>query len=166
MALYGGFSGNGTETAREQRDWAVNKTIIDGNYEGTVVTVDGGPAAVDGFTIENGWSWDGPPSGICCWYSGGGSTTVENNVIRGNLGGGLYSCDPSGYLGPTLSVAGNVFAANGADIDPWLEEGCPVAGGIDHYSSSTTSGQIANNTIICNWGLDGGGSTWSWAARA
>ncbi len=170
-ALYGGF--NGTETAREQRDWAANRTVLDGGWLGPVLAVIGPQTAVDGFTIQNGmflfanW-WDnevGQPylgGGICCAYSGG-VTVIENNIIRANYGGGLYACDPLGACGPTLTVADNVFVANGASMPLTLdvfENGywAPAAGAIYcDYSEYTTSGQIVNNTIICNWGFDGGG---------
>jgi len=36
VALYGGFAGN--ETDLSQRNWAANKTILDGNQSGSVVT--------------------------------------------------------------------------------------------------------------------------------
>ncbi len=109
--------------------------------------VTGPRTVIDGFTIKSGWNQE-LAGGICCSYggSGGGATIIENNVIRGNFGGGLYAYDPSWYCGPTLTVAGNVFVANA------LGSGIYCDG-----SSSTTSGQIANNTIICNWGFDGGG---------
>ncbi len=161
VALYGGFSG--TEDAREQRNWALNKTILDGDYQGTVVTVSGAQTTIDGFIIENGSSlyWD-PPSGICCWYGGSpgdGSTIIENNIIRGNIGGGLYAGDPNYICAPSLIVADNVFIANGANIYPWLYGyGMPVPGAIYYdYSSSPISAQIVNNTIIENYGLYGGG---------
>jgi hypothetical protein len=63
VALYGGFSG--TETARNQRDWAANVTILSGDIgaEGDnsdnsyhVVTANNtdASAVLDGFTISGG----------------------------------------------------------------------------------------------------------------
>jgi len=55
VALYGGFAGNETELS--QRNWATNKTVLDGNQAGSVVTSPSGATAatrIDGFTIPNG----------------------------------------------------------------------------------------------------------------
>ena len=62
VALYGGFAG--TETSRGQRNWQVNKSILDGNQAGIVVTAPAGleaSAIIDGFTIRNGKA-----SSHCC----------------------------------------------------------------------------------------------------
>lgn len=55
VGYYGGF--NGTETAREQRHAWQNRSVLDGQYKGTVVTIpsDATSATVlDGFTIRYG----------------------------------------------------------------------------------------------------------------
>jgi hypothetical protein len=55
VALYGGFSGS--ENTLGDRNWRTNVTIIDGNQNGSVVTVPTGVTSttiIDGFTIQNG----------------------------------------------------------------------------------------------------------------
>jgi len=135
--LYGGFAG--TETVREQRNWAGNKSIIDGNQQGTVVTIPSGATAstiVDGFTIQNGSA-----GGIRCSSA---SATIVNNILTlnraGGAGGGLYA------WGASVTLVGNVFVRNSA------------AQGAALYYYNSASGTIANNTIVGNSATtDGGG---------
>ena len=65
--LYGGFAGN--ETTREQRNWKVNSSILDGEQSGSVLSLDhlGNWNVVDGFVIRDGMSKEG--AGIYCNYS-------------------------------------------------------------------------------------------------
>ncbi|MCX6376360.1 MAG: right-handed parallel beta-helix repeat-containing protein, partial [Armatimonadetes bacterium] len=140
VAVYGGFTA--AETYREQRNWATNKTVLDGGDVGSVVTVSYPvtSATIDGFTIAHGRNYY-YGGGVYC--SSASLTTIANNIIRGNsadncYGGGLYAYDS------TLTVVGNVFVENNAG----------QGGGIFYVYSS---GQIANNTIICNTASYGGG---------
>jgi len=90
VALYGGFAGN--ETARAQRNWKTNVTIIDGiNGRGASirayhVVVGANNAVLDGFTVRNGKA-----NGITLnLQSGGGmdntnvSPTVRNCIFYDN----------------------------------------------------------------------------------
>ena len=104
IALYGGFAG--TETAREQRDWASNVTTLNGLYATSpnrkvqhVVTSSNlaATAVLDGFTIKNGAAAN--VSGKY-WQGGGlrntgGQPTLRNLVFEDNYayssGGGLYN---------------------------------------------------------------------------
>jgi hypothetical protein len=116
--LYGGFAGN--ETAREQRNWNTNKSIIDGHQSsGSVnqvqhVVTGSDNAVIDGFTITGGKSGGGGPgragtprssTSADAIISGGGagcgagmlifqtSPTVSNCTFSGNSaskGGGVY----------------------------------------------------------------------------
>ncbi len=130
--LYGGFSG--AERAREQRQWAANKTILDGNQGGSVATISTGYSSgtIDGFTIQHGSSSNG--AGI---YSTSAPITIANNIIRSNtasgFGGGVYATNCA------LTALGSVFVSNAADY----------GGGIACLSC-TASSLIAQNTIICN----------------
>ena len=113
-ALYGGFSGNGTEVNRNQRNWIANPTILSGDLEQNdtanpvtkreqiigsnayhVVTIKNADATtvLDGFTITAGVAIDNTGNGLCpngC--SGGGiysyrsSPTLANLVVQGNFG--------------------------------------------------------------------------------
>ena len=149
VALYGGFAGN--ETDLTQRNWAVNKAILDGNAWGTVVTSPSGAGAltrIDGLTIQNGRSVQGdtPNSGfgggICCSSS---SPTIANNTIVNNRasvrGGGIY-CTSSSSIVINNTIAGN--SAYGSDGESaW---GC--GGGI--CADESPSAQIINNRITGN----------------
>ncbi|MGQ9809135.1 MAG: right-handed parallel beta-helix repeat-containing protein [Armatimonadota bacterium] len=118
--LYGGFSG--AEVSRSQRDFAVNKSILDGGGSGRVVEARGGyrVSGIDGFVIRNG------DTGIYCSSS---SPTIANNTVAGNSRYGIY-CDSSSPL-----IADNAIAANGLD-------------GI--YCGSSSSPLITNNTVAGN----------------
>jgi len=81
--IYGGFAG--TETQRDQRDWANNITTVDGQdsvYHCFYVT---GDATIDGFTITGGTALFSYPHG-----RGGGMhifnsfATIANRILWGN----------------------------------------------------------------------------------
>ena len=138
-ALYGGFAG--TETARSQRDWRRNVTIMDGGKAGRVVMAPAGIAAtavVSGFTIRNGQAEVG--GGIFC---DGSTQTITNNTITGNSagdGGGIYCA--SGAGGPL--IANNLISKNTASRGA----GIFCAGG---------SPDVTNNTVVSNTATVGGG---------
>jgi hypothetical protein len=133
LALYGGFAG--TETARNQRDWNVNVTVLNGTSSGTVVTITGGVGAntsVDGFTITGGGSDYGGGINVS-----GSSPTIANNLIKLNVattyGGGIFCSDSS----PSIifnSILWNFSEGDGGGISCWRN----------------SSPFIANNQIIGN----------------
>jgi hypothetical protein len=128
--VYGGFAG--TETARSQRDPAINLTVLSGDIDNNdtqtpiitnIKTVNGNVsnsyhvvkginnATLDGFTITAGYA-----DGTGLDMHGGGmynlssSPTLENVTFSGNLayryGGGMYNEDSS----PTVTNV--IFSAN------------------------------------------------------
>ncbi|MGE0479777.1 MAG: right-handed parallel beta-helix repeat-containing protein [Phycisphaerae bacterium] len=113
VALYGGFAG--FETAREQRDWAANQTILrHSNTVGrTVEATNAAPmATLDGFTIGPGMSFPPFPNGAGV-YAPSADLTIENCRITQNQcedvsgrGGGLYCTNG------TLIVRNSEFSAN------------------------------------------------------
>ena len=136
VALYGGFAG--TETARDQRDWQANITILSGdidrndltdpygvvtdtaNITGTNayhVTTGGGvteTAVLDGFFITAGQADDGSGGGMLNDHS---SPTLVNVTFTANsaeCGGGMYNRESS----PTLAnaILWGDSAATGAEI--------------------------------------------------
>ncbi|MEN6372407.1 MAG: right-handed parallel beta-helix repeat-containing protein [Armatimonadota bacterium] len=141
--LYGGFAG--TESQRQERDFNVNKSIIDNSGSGNVVSASGFPtvACIDGFTIRNGGPnrygircssssprisnniIDGNNCGIYCYLSG---PRITNNIISGNSNDGIY-CESS-----SPAIANNIIKENNRD-------------GIFCWSSNSV---IANNTISTN----------------
>ncbi|MBW2059143.1 MAG: DUF1565 domain-containing protein [Deltaproteobacteria bacterium] len=134
VAIYGGF--NGTETEREQRDWAKNVTTLDGNQKTLCfyVTAD---ATIDGLTIINGYSLSNgggirnyrssPSISNCTFhqnksgYHGGGivnyyyaSPTITNCSFYGNEanydGGGIYN-----FIWSSPTIVNSTFHGNAAN---------------------------------------------------
>ncbi len=140
VELYGGF--DGTETELTQRDWTANRTILDGNASGSVVTAPPGATAttrIDGFTITNGWTSEG--GGMLLVSS---SPTITNNLIAVNGasddGGGLYLDNSSPAIVRNTIIGNTVILGNG--------------GGMVLLSSSPT---IVNNIISGNFTYHRGG---------
>ncbi|MCE5197782.1 MAG: choice-of-anchor Q domain-containing protein [Armatimonadota bacterium] len=123
--LYGGFAG--TENTRSQRNFSVNKSILDGSDSGPIVSSTSGIstlACIDGFMIRN--------SGDCtyaidCNYS---SPAIANNTILGRGGGIKCNFSNSTIINNTISNY-SIYSSSG----------------INCYSSSPT---IINNTITVN----------------
>jgi len=153
VALYGGF--NGTETVREQRDWATNVTILSGdigtlndNSDNTYhVVVGTDDATLDGFTITSGnadgTGNNGLGGGMFNWDS---SPTVANCTFSGNSawdgGGGMFNWESS------LTVANCAFSGNSAG---W-------GAGMYNAESSPT---VANCTFFSNSAGNGGGGMYN-----
>ena len=91
VALYGGF--DGTEAARDQRDWTNHLSVIWGTTNKAVVTItNSGPATrLDGFTIGGGNGIHG--GGIAMVGSG---PVIANCTIRNNITDGAGPGSASG----------------------------------------------------------------------
>jgi len=173
VAVYGGFAG--TETARDQRDWAAHVTVLSGDIDGNDITDPHGvvtdtanivgdnsyhvvrssgvteTARLDGFTITAGQANGDYPN----VYGGGmynednSSPTLTDVTFSGNTatnrGGGMYNY---WYSNPTLTNV--TFSGNTANYG---------GGMFNHYSSSPTltdvtfSGNTATNRGggMCNY---------------
>lgn len=174
VALYGGFAG--TETAREQRDWETQVTVLSGDLGGDdttdphgvvtdtsdivgpnvyhVVTGSGvnSTAVLDGFVITAGYASLTPPN--IGGYGGGmfnwaGSPTLNNLIFSGNTAG-----NGAAYYG-----GGGMF--NMRSSDPILTNVTFVAntagsgGGMYNDGSSPilTGVTFKDNTAIDNGGM-------------
>lgn len=150
VTLYGGFQGS--ETTREQRNWADNVTIIyGGDARRCVYTVSGG--SVDGFTMTGGKttsSSTGGPGGAGMF---GGTATncvfTYNTCGLNGDGGGIYQ-------GTAINcVFTNNTSSDGGGLYKSTAMNCTVA-----YNSSDRGGGLfegmAINCII--WGNMGGSS--------
>lgn len=146
VKLYGGFAG--IETDSSQRDPKSNETTLDGNMQGSTVTIlygvnDG--TIIDGFTICNGSADSGGGIQVKCGalttdYAVG---TISNNKIMentANLGGGI-ACERCGPI-----ISNNEITDNSANS----------GGGI--YSQNA-SPQVSQNRIARNTAFSGGGIT-------
>jgi hypothetical protein len=179
--VYGGFAG--TESARGERDWSANRTVLDGQRQGTVVsgsylglatcTLDGfavtrGRAASGGGialtdysapTITNNAIFDNSATG-----SGGGvflrlsSPTILRNTIAANSaalkGGGCY------MLSSAPTIAGNRIMGNWTVVD--MPGNPPYGPGGGLYLDGSTP-TIINNAIVGNSAGSGGG-LYAWAS--
>lgn len=83
VPVYGGFAG--TETARAQRDWRANATVLDGSgatYSAEVSSSAAG-AVLDGFAVRN------CTNGYPAVFVTGGSIGLANCNVSGNTGRGI-----------------------------------------------------------------------------
>ncbi|MFK7935740.1 MAG: choice-of-anchor D domain-containing protein, partial [Saprospiraceae bacterium] len=96
VTIYGGFAG--TETTLEERNFAINETILDGNggYHTLIATALTRATIIDGFTIQGGSASGGAPTSTYAGadfttFRGGGmllnaaSPTITNCIFKYNL---------------------------------------------------------------------------------
>ena len=144
--LLGGFAG--TETARDQRDATVYRTVIDGQKARRGVTGNT-TSLLDGAVVENGTA-----------QCGGGMLhgAATNCTFTGNLateyGGGMY-------LGTATNCTftGNSAAAyGGGGMAGGTATNCTFAGNTAAYGGGMTGGTAAHCTFVRNSTTqDGGG---------
>ncbi|MGC1377093.1 MAG: choice-of-anchor Q domain-containing protein, partial [Anaerolineales bacterium] len=183
VAVYGGFAG--TETARDQRNFTANVTILSGeigaagvsdNSYHVVTGADG--ATLDGFTITagnaNGSTSDYHGGGM---YNEAGSLTLTNIIFSGNSaangGGGMYNTSNPTLTNVTFS--GNSAADGGGmytnvGSSPTLMDvifsgnsATACGGGMETYSSSPT---LTNVTFSDNSATSAGGGMYNNASNA
>lgn len=156
VALYGGFTG--TETARSQRNWAKNATVIDGGGSEPVVSVLSGAinaTVIDGFTIRNGYAYSG--AGVLCASA---SPVIRNNRLTGNtavMDAGAIACS---YGVPVIEncLIDNNTARRGAGLyfyqsqprisNVTVASNTATTGGVLYLSSSTPT--MSNSIIAFN----------------
>jgi hypothetical protein len=167
VGIYGGF--NGSETQRDQRDWATNVTKVDGQdsvYHCFHITSD---AAIDGFTITggnaNGSLPDHRGGGIYVYKSSPGITNCIISENNADIGGGIYNKESSPEITKCI-LSGNSAKMNGGGIFnsksfPTISD-CSISentanygGGIYNFQSSPT---ITNCAILGNITTDVGGA--------
>jgi hypothetical protein len=165
VALYGGFGG--TETARAQRDWTLNPTILSGDIDRThtddhnayqVVTGSGTDttAILDGFTITGG---NANGSGIYerggGMYNSEGAPTLNNLIFLDNQavdGGGMANYWGSNPILSNIAFMGNTAIDRGGGMHNFYSS--PVLTGVT-FSANTADlgGGIENafsNPILTN----------------
>jgi beta-lactam-binding protein with PASTA domain len=168
VTLYGGFAG--TETAREQRDWASNITIIDRQQARRCVTATDATSTVDGFVLQYGKAEHG--SGM--HFGTAANCTFLRNTApeQYSHGGGMYGgtatnctfAENSAFLGGAMfngTATGCTFLRNATarvwscstDFDSGYES-CSWARGDGGGMYDSTA---ANCTFIENSGSQGGG---------
>lgn len=133
VAVYGGFGGYGVgETARAERDWVANLTVLSGDIGTTgdssdnayhVVTGSGvtTTAVLDGFTVTGG-NADGlsPHHEGGGMYNSSGSPTVRNVTFTGNsasnVGGGMLNDVDSSPILVSVTFSDNEASVNGGGM--------------------------------------------------
>lgn len=109
--LYGGFAG--METTRDERDWEINETIIDGEslHQGVWSAPD---THFDGFTVQNGRAGYGGGMNNYC-----SNVSVTNCIFRGNTatvyGGGMYNYF-SALMMDHCTFTGNTAGSDGGGM--------------------------------------------------
>lgn len=180
VALYGGF--DGTEAARDDRNAALNVTILSGeigdpgdvtdNSFHVVKTV--GNATLDGFTITAGYAGGASPNNVGAGlYSTCTNTpevqtlTLTNMIISGNIAdhmyesGGYYYHDGSGggaYIQSCSAIMTHVAFSDNSSVSS--------GGGLVHYLSAPTATMedvtFNNNSTGGAW--TGGGGAYLYSA--
>ncbi len=140
VALYGGFAG--TETARDQRDWQANLTILSGDIDGNDTDLDGNFIAETWLDIQG----DNAYHVVTGWVDA--STVLDGFVITAGqangsdydgVGGGMYN-----YSDATLTNI--TFSGNAATN--W-------GGGIFNFNDGKPT--LTNVTFTGNYANQGGG---------
>ena len=168
VALFGGFAGS--ETAREQRDWATNATILSGDIgkQGDIsdntyrVVVGANEAILDGFTVTGGNPGAEDGGGM---YNVVKSPTVANCTFCGNVandGAGMFNCDNSVTI-TNCTFSGNAATRLGGGVFIWQSSatlsGCTFTG-----NSAKSGGAMENLTCspaILNCTFSGNAATGS-----
>jgi predicted outer membrane repeat protein len=148
IALYGGFAG--AETARDQRDFVLHQTVLDGLQRTNLVVIapGAGPATrVDGFIISNGRATS---SGTGTRGAGvrvvGADPVLANNRFLANNASGLGNAV---YLQDSAAVViSNYFGFNGTNLTATVDGGAIAA--------LNSSPRIEGNSLVGNRGRDGG----------
>jgi parallel beta-helix repeat protein len=139
--LYGGF--NGTESSRDQRDWYLNETIINGGNMGNVVSIAGGGDGfgIDGFTIQN------PVSSSFCINCSNASATISNNSIISS-GDSIHITNSASVITDN-TIVGQVYCKSSS---PQISNNMISGGTKGIYCSGCLSGTISSNNITGNIG--------------
>jgi predicted outer membrane repeat protein len=182
VALYGGFAG--TETARDQRNFSVNITILSGDIDNNdsqapiitdLQTVTGNTsnsyhvvtgvngATLDGFTITAGYANGAAPNntggGMYNFYS---SPILKDIAFSGNWGGGMCNDNSSPALANVIfngNSGSGMYNMHGSSPTltnvTFTNNSAGSGGGMSNYNSSNPV--LTNVTFSGNSAIYGGG---------
>lgn len=143
-----------------------DKTIIDGQQKGPVITINDGAATIIGFTIRNGKSERG--GGI---FNNGATLTLKDSTITGNTatyGGGIWNGytltlinsqvtgNTYGWLGGGICNCGSGLVIINSQISGNSRSGNDCRGG-GIYNYYGAIGKLQSSTITGNTAVYGGG---------
>ncbi|MEN6372381.1 MAG: right-handed parallel beta-helix repeat-containing protein [Armatimonadota bacterium] len=143
--LYGGFAG--TESQRQERDFNVNKSMLDGSGKGHVVNANGlsTTVCIDGFTIRKSGDYN---SGIYCYSS---SPAITNNTICEDYYG-IY-CNSSS----NPAITNNTICKNGyygiycISSNPTITKNTLCRNSYGIYCKTSSNPIVTNNVINENY---------------
>lgn len=154
IAILGGFAG--TETAKSQRNWIKNPTILDGGNNGSVIFVTSGAGwytRIEGFTIQNGSGFlddYGNRLGGAIAIAYNSSPNIGYNIIKnntGSIGGAIFIGDNASPV-----IYCNVFDSNVSSGD---------GGAIYLWNPNSPAAKIAENTFVHNIAVKDGGAIYA-----
>jgi hypothetical protein len=163
LSLYGGF--DGTETARVQRNWSANVTVLDGEDVVPRVVETSSRTVLDGFTLTRGSAMgEGWPdtSGAALYAWGRSEVVVANCEISSNQsrysGGAVFICRSAvtfSHCDFTGNTSGSWGGAIYAGSTRFVADACRFTGnsaeeGGAIWSQGTLTGSGGANCIF--WG--------------
>ena len=146
----------------------ITETIIDGNNQERVVIIEnvtGTTTVLCGFTITNGYCYNGG-GGVCCMYNS--STTLKNLIVSNNItetvGGGIYLYEISNATIEDVITTDNACGMNGGGIMITQSEAFLTnVKALNNYAFFSGGGiQCLGGTIVIeNSQMSGNTSAWS-----
>jgi len=145
VAIYGGFIGK--ETARNQRNFTVNLTVLSGindaplnNYVAYHVVTGATGATLDGVTITAGYAVGSGGGGM---YNSSSSPTLTNVIFNDNSAeycGGMYNISNSNPVLTNVTFSGNDALYGGGGM-------CNFSGSNPTLTNVTFNGNKANSGV-------------------
>ena len=165
VSVYGGFTGG--ETARSQRDWNANRTVVDGEHKRRgFITADN--VTLDGFIVIHGYPFKYGPGSGGGLYSSSSPVEINNCIFAENTaasGGGVYTISPALTL-TNCTFVGNEKAGLISDGGAPVLSGCLFIGNHCNYGGGamfcTSSPTLINCIFMNNRARLSGGAIYSY----
>lgn len=182
ISLFGGFSGNGLETIKDERDWSFHQTILSGeintgaNTDNTEIIVQmGNNTILDGFIVEGGNNSSGSDIGVVFANLVTGfelNNCVFRNNIASSSGAGFTFHSTSTYrygiIYNCIFENNTASGFDGAAIFAWEYSSLDIINSVfvDNYSGRNsaitfrnghTAGNVINCTIVNNHAVSAAG---------
>ncbi len=117
--MYGGFTGNSNETARQDRDWVQNETVLSGDIGTPGLSTDNAyhvvigvnNTIVDGFTVQNGYA----DSTV---YDRALIVNSQPYPVHDSIGGGVYNFGALSVILQNSKIKNNhaIYGGGGTSI--------------------------------------------------
>lgn len=139
ISIYGGFSGS--ETVKEQRNWSLNPTIIDGGSSYATIVTAANKCQVDGFTLRNG------NYGVCTRDA---SCQVSNNIIVGMAESAVFCSGGSAIVTNNFINQSYYYGVDCYGGNPVVTNNTIINNAYGIYIHYDSSPIISNNIIAYN----------------